>query len=315
LDKKESLAGQEDLFDQTDDEAGEESDYEEEGEEDEDADMSGQESESLAGSDLESELEEDSDEQIDAADEEARLALAATLGITDVDANGDFDEKGDKEEEEEEDDDDESSMDDEGMMALDETLANIFRERKRMLSESKSKSTKKNEAKEARQNIIQFKLRILDLISIYIKQQPANVLVLSCLRPLLSLINSTKDRQVGEKSHQLVKSLCRSKTLPRVDETGVYLVEILEDIHQQAQKSSNKAHSTACSQASVFVCKILMQKKDGYIDTIGQVYCTSLTAWMKNKSSKVTPQLFFDLVNFISSIHQNKEIPKPKKNE
>ncbi|KAI7038676.1 hypothetical protein KC352_g46770, partial [Hortaea werneckii] len=77
-------------------------------------------------------------------------------------------------------DDDESDMDDEQMMALEPHLTNIFKERKKDAS-------KKQEGKDAKENIINFKNRVLDLLNIYVKGQYGQTLALDLILPLTIL--------------------------------------------------------------------------------------------------------------------------------
>jgi DNA polymerase phi len=296
LKAKETVEGQGSLFDNDD-----EMEVDEEGDKGEDMDDNEEEekdNESSSESDENSDSS-DEDEVLKEADQKTNAALAQALGITDHSENesgvGD-----------EEDDDDEESMDDEQMMVLDEQLAAIFRERQKVVSEHKSGNKKKQEALEARQNMIQFKSRILDLLDIYIKNQPCSDIILSAIVPLLTVIRSTKDKTLGEKAHQILRNrLCKVKTAPTILDAKPSL-SILETIHAEAKKSPNKSHSLACNQSSVFVVKVLLHHDKEIADKISAIYASSLSEWMKRPGCKVTAPMFFDVVNFISSTRKDK---------
>lgn len=67
------------------------------------------------------------------------------------------------------DDEDEESMDDEKMMELDDQLSEIFKRRKEALSSISTGNQRKVEVKESRENVIAFKHRIVDMLTIYVK--------------------------------------------------------------------------------------------------------------------------------------------------
>ncbi|KAI7044259.1 hypothetical protein KC352_g46365, partial [Hortaea werneckii] len=109
-------------------------------------------------------------------------------------------------------DDDESDMDDEQMMALEPHLTNIFKERKKDAS-------KKQEGKDAKENIINFKNRVLDLLNIYVKGQYGQTLALDLILPLTILVRTTTSKPTSEKAFAVLKqyfdSCSKHKTLPQ----------------------------------------------------------------------------------------------------
>lgn len=298
LKAKESKEGQESLFDAENDMDMDEGDEDEEdSEEDDDNDESDEDGED-EDDDSDSDVYEK--DMMEEADRQANEALSKALEIN----RGEGSDMSD---------DDDESMDDEQMMALDETLSNIFKERQKALSKAKSGNQKKIEAKDAKNNMIQFKSRILDLLTIYLKNESENWLIISMILPLLTLIRTTKDRALGEKAHNIIKSkLCRGKTLPVPVDEGEGIVEasnILVRIHtEQARKSTNKAHSLACSQTSVFLAKILMNiNSEAAPEMIVDAYSSSMLDWIKSSRSKFSPNLFFDIINYFSSLKKTKQ--------
>ncbi|KAI9666629.1 MAG: DNA-directed DNA polymerase [Bathelium mastoideum] len=117
---------------------------------------------------------------------------------------------------EEEEATDDESMDDEQMMALEPHLTKIFQERKKA-------SSKKKDNKDAKDMMINFKNRILDLLTIYAKQQYSRPLTLELILPLLRLISSSLSKQLSDKAGNLLGQyfeLCGKKKegYPKVEE-------------------------------------------------------------------------------------------------
>ncbi|ANB15170.1 Pol5p [Sugiyamaella lignohabitans] len=300
LESSESAQGQGELFDEDDDnmEIDEEDEDDEENEADDEEDDENDDDDDDEISDEEE--EDDDDDAVKEADRQAHEALAKALGIN---------EEGEASQSIDEDDDDDESMDDEQMMALDEQLAGIFRERQKVLNAHKTPTQKKQASLEAKQNMVQFKSRVLDLLEIYIKAQSSSPLLLTTIPSLLTVIRITRDVSLGDKAHQLLKNkLCKVKTLPKLADGDVEnALEILSSVHAQARRSTNKAHSLACNQASVFLSKTLLNHDKDLAEKISSVYASSLTDWIKVSHSKISPALFFDFVNYIASTKNNKK--------
>eukprot|EP00043_Microstomoeca_roanoka_P020426 m.248172 g.248172 ORF g.248172 m.248172 type:complete len:1393 (-) comp17163_c1_seq1:3493-7671(-) len=138
-------------------------------------------------------LEDDAAQQSEDAEEKLlalKRKLAAALKVP-MDENGYFldgdeaNEKPSKESdaEDSEDDGEESDWDDEQMMAVDSAIAQHFREH--------MKGRKKTKKAEQQLNA-QFKLRVLDLIDIYIRKQSSNPSALLLVPALLKAVTSTQ---------------------------------------------------------------------------------------------------------------------------
>ncbi|CAH3192191.1 unnamed protein product [Porites evermanni] len=183
-----------------------------EGDEEDMEDEEGNEKETVNGTkdDTDSDVEDDdeegssSDEEQDSSgdvDEAFRAELQAALGPAVVDVN----KEGNSSDED---------LEDEAMMQLDDALAAVF---KTQLQAQKEK-IKKNDATKI---VLHFKLRVLDIIEIFIKKQASNPLVLELIEPLLDVAwssrNSKAFRPLGEKAQGLfTNKLCTLKELPPV---------------------------------------------------------------------------------------------------
>lgn len=302
---KENKEGQDQMFEAGDDEEEDDDDVDEEEkdeEEKEDAEaenMPQEQEEPSSESDQEEEDEDDEDdnnmdEEMEEKDRQYNRQLADALRVTE--------ETADNESKSASDSDDDESMDDEQMMELDGQLAQVLRQRQDALAEHKKK--RKNEEKDAKQNILEMKTRVLDLVDVYVKTQPSNINMLTSIVPLLTLIRTTKDKQLGGKAHKILKNdLCKVREPPGIhnEEQCIQALEILDQIHQQARKSTSHAHSMACNQSSIFVSKIVLKYDSTKADKVVEKYSQTLTDWVQRKQSKVTPGMFNDFVNWVMS--------------
>jgi DNA polymerase phi len=150
--------------------------------------------------------------------------------------------------------DDGSDMDDEQMMALEPHLTTIFKERQQ-------KSSQKQDKKDAKENIINFKNRVLDLLAIYVKAQSGSALTLDLLLPLTGLLRTSTSKQTAEKSFAVLKqyfeSCNKNKALPQPDDHESCFV-VLAELHEEMKLGGSKLHANACSRSSLFLAKILV---------------------------------------------------------
>lgn len=316
LETKENMEGQQKLFEG-------EGEFVAEGEEEEEKeeDMSEDEEEEDEDEDENDDDEEDDDEDNDEAstsvnevEKETTLKLAKALGLpTGVSGEVKFDEldsfEGDDSSYESD------SMDDEQMMAMDDQLSRIFKERHDALSHINTGNVRKNEVLDAREQMIFFKNRVLDLLEAAVKAQPNSHLNLSMLKPLVFLINLTLDKNVGVKAHKLLKTRI-SKTrvsekafareFPSEKEQTVYkesLISLMEWFQHQASatKLSNQAHSLACSQSCIIVAKNLVQLDSAYMGRVVDIYSSALREWATDLASRTQPLMFFDFINWLNT--------------
>ncbi|KAG0370575.1 DNA-directed DNA polymerase [Gamsiella multidivaricata] len=303
--------------DNKDDMFGEEQDDEEE-DEDAEADAHNQ-----SDDDEEEEEEEDSDEdesedmEVDEddddapVDEEFRKKLAAALNVKDGD--------------ESEDESEEELLDDDQMMAFDEKLNEIF----------KQKKLAKAQQKDVKQTLIHFKNKVLDLLELYIKKQSSNALVLELIVPLLSLvlIPSASNKPVHDKISALLRNkLAKIKDYPReCDDEHVF--EILSQVHELAKKSPDAKFSGLCGDLSLLLVKALNGGQDdktavGEVkaetpvkktrgsakskaiavdpeeaalkakqDHVVALYSASLKEFMTRKNSNLSAKMFLEFIN------------------
>ncbi|KAG0206968.1 DNA-directed DNA polymerase [Mortierella sp. GBA30] len=227
-DNKDDMFGEEEDEDAEAD-AHNQSDDDEEDEDDEEED---EESEDM-------DVDEEDDDDDAPVDEEFRKKLAAALNVKDN---------------EDEDESEEELLDDDQMMAFDDKLNEIF----------KQKKLAKAQQKDAKQTLIHFKNKVLDLLELYIKKQSSSELVLDLIIPLLSLvlIPSASNKPVHDKISALLRNkLAKIKDYPRqVDEDHVF--DILAQVHELAKKSPDAKFSGLCGDLSLLLVKVLIGGQD-----------------------------------------------------
>ncbi len=297
LDTEESLEGQQELFDPASDMSeGDESNddidsasdvemIEGEAQDPEDdaseGSISDDDSESGSGGDSDAESSEDDAELM-----QFNNLLALTLQTSKPKLNGDNAEESS----------DESDMDDDQMMALDPHLSKIFQQR------SKTSSTKQ-QRKDARQNVIQLKSRVLDLVAIYFAKQYSSPLILDMLLPVLRRTRGQSNEQITEKAGKVLKTLFNARTkhkasLPKPDNvSGVW--ELLEGIHEEAKMGGGaKLHANSCSAASLYVVKILVGLDKSNYSRVVDIYGATQKEWFMDKTSSLQPVLFTQFQNW-----------------
>jgi DNA polymerase phi len=259
-----------DMDDEMEDE--DEEDADELDEEDEEDDMDEDDEQDEAA-----DVDEDMDDADDDADEELDAALSAALGTTKATENGDDDNSSEEE-----------LMDDDEMMALDDNLATIFRQR--------LKPNHKKEVKDTKEQISTFKCKVIDLLEILVKEQSA--LCLDMILPLLQVLRLTKNDTVHSKTINLLRKLAKNKELPDAPEN---LMSLLRKIHEDAAKARNK-DGNIHSQLSIYIARIA--RKAGQEEDVIGVYAETMRIWIKNGKSMVRAGLFADWVNWCQSIRR-----------
>ncbi|KAG0052711.1 DNA-directed DNA polymerase [Gryganskiella cystojenkinii] len=299
--------------DNKDDMFGEEQDEEDE---DAEADAHNQsdsdDSDSDEGDSSDVEMDDAEDDEEEEVDDELRRKIAEALKVKDPkEDNGESSE--------------EELLDDDQMTMFDEKLEEIFRQKK----------LAKSQQKDAKQTLIHFKNKVLDLLELYIKKQPSNELVLEMIVPLLSLvlIPSASNKPVHDKVSSLLRTkLAKIKDYPReCDDEHVF--EILSQVHELAKKSPDAKFSGLCGDLSLLLVKVLIGGQDektavgetkaeaapvkktrgkaatkGAIDPteaalkakqdrIIELYTAGLKEFMTRKNSNLSPKMFLEFID------------------
>jgi DNA polymerase phi len=302
LESDESLRGQQQLFDQEPDDGDlmdQDSGDDELDSDIEVIDMNGEEGHLYShltkwgeASDDDDNDEENESGVEDEDDEDAKMldeALAKALGTHRLDQEG------------AEESDSDADMTDSEMMALDSKLVEIFSQRKKV-------PNKKQEQKDAKETIVNFKSRVLDLLEIYVKKQSANPLAFDLLFPLLQLIRTTKTKQLAEKSYNIILAFAKaSKTAKKMEDIPSISIseqtKLMKAIHVEASKDPSHMFAKAASTASLLVASSMYRADKGSVKKIATVYRDSQVAWLEGEV-KMQAAFFTEWVNWCQS-HAN----------
>ncbi|KAF1808998.1 hypothetical protein P152DRAFT_442532 [Eremomyces bilateralis CBS 781.70] len=283
LGKEESEAGQSELYEAEDDAEASSSEDEEDKED----------------SDTEESMDSDV-EMVDGVDNEQNefdAELSAVLRISNAQIVGPEDLSSSDEDEEEED------FDDEQMMALDDKISEVFK--KRMGQTNKEKKKAKTEA---RDNMVQLKNRILDLLTILVKKEFGKEFVSGIILPLLTLVRTASTPQLSKRAFDLLKQyfdLGRGKEMPQVTDLSGWL-SLLASIHEEAMRTKADNHGRSCSSASLFVVRVLVAQDRKHFDAAGEVYLHTKKLWFADPKSKLTQSFFSDWVGWMGSMRKEK---------
>jgi DNA polymerase phi len=242
--------------------------------------------EDSSGSELGSEMDEREQAELDEFD--AKLAQALGTRRADQDLAVQDEESSDED------------MDDDEMEALDTQLEQVFKARKAATSAKKEK-------KEAKQNVVLFKSRVLELLEIYVKKEHLSLDALRLVEPLLDLIDKTTSKDVSKRActliHEFVKAyrLKLREEMPE-DDTTDFIKEILNKVHARAtRKGRSLAHHKACSQASLLLAKALVSNH-GEIGDVEKIYYQTETKIFKDPDWDCKDSFFIDWLNWKRSV-------------
>ena len=231
--------------------------------------------------------EDDNDNENDNEEAEFNAKLAEALGTHR--ANPD-----------EHDEESDADMNDDEMEQVDEQLSKVFKARRDALDQNKDK-------KDAKENMTNFKNRVLDLLEIYVKKCHSSVLALDLLLPLLRLTRKSSVKQLSNKATAVLREyakLCKGSAVPAIktsSSSAESVWELLKDLHKEAAHSGSPAHASACSQASLLVVKVLVAHDKEAISGVVDVYAATRKEQMLSNKCHVQPSFFTDWNNWCVS--------------
>uniref|UniRef100_A0A3P9PTI4 MYB binding protein (P160) 1a n=1 Tax=Poecilia reticulata TaxID=8081 RepID=A0A3P9PTI4_POERE len=272
--------------------------------EEQDEDMEDDESEE--GSDEESEGEEEEKEmQEGEVDQNFRLELMKVLQQQNALAT-------------EEDASSEEDLDDEAMMQLDKSLSALFSEQKKKIEEKKNEKMK---LQKERGLVRDFKMKVLDLVEVFVARQAGSPLILGLVEPLLNIIDRGMSSGSEQQEQDFLRRaadifrnhLCRSKVYCRTagDRQGE-LHDLLDKLMSKARKLSDSSLCLYYFSASLYVVKVLRgapptetkeePTADGLrfmgsvdVDRVSNLFREALISFMSRRKSPLTSQMFTDL--------------------
>ncbi|XP_030647317.1 myb-binding protein 1A-like protein [Chanos chanos] len=220
----------------------------------------------------------------------------------------------------EEDGSDEEELDDEAMMKLDGSIAALFAEQKKKIQ---AKKDEKDRLRREKVLVRDFKIKVLDLVEVFLSKQGNNPLVLNMLEPLLSVIeNGMKAEADQQEQNFLAKAadifrnqLCRGKMYCRnVEGREAELHDLMERLINRAQTLADSSVSLYYFSAALYVLKVLrgvvhtetegekkardpgerlMGKVD--VERVTSCFKDALSCFMTKRKSPLTGTMFIDL--------------------
>jgi len=283
---------------------------------------------------------DESDESDFEVDENFKAELKAALG----DSALQIDDEDDDEEEEdgsEEEDIDMDTCDPNQLQVMDQALADVFKSRKQ-------KKLKKKSEKDKRLSILHFKLRVLDLIEIFIKEQPKDPKILQLIEPLYEVIKSSHghagEQPLFERTLGIFKNkLCMLHEYPSGSDLDVDSVhDQIDHLIELAKFATSALLVTYITQGIIYLIRVLRgnpelkgpspratraqrKQKDtikvaqkvsngGCLneDRLMKSFKTVLVQFMTKKSSHLHPVLFVELIQRFPSLGWNLAIELPQ---
>ena len=205
-----------------------------------------------------------------------------------------------------------SDMTDSEMTALDEKLATVFRERAKNAGKKKAR-------KDAKDTVVNFKHRVLDLVAVFAKKEAAasNPLAFEVAIPLLQLVRKTTVKPLANRAQDILlgfskglKKARNSSAAAAAAETAetadvghsvdtAALLALLGAIHAEASQDPSHAFAKSASAASVAVASVLCTSTDK-ADKVFQLYARTQLAWYQ-KDVKMQMTFFQDWLNWCQS--------------
>ncbi|XP_041808104.1 myb-binding protein 1A-like protein [Chelmon rostratus] len=224
-----------------------------------------------------------------------------------------------------EEDGSDEDLDDEAMMKLDKGMAALFSEQKKKTQAKRDEKTKLHKEKTL---VRDFRIKVLDLVEVFVARQAGSPLVLGLVEPLLTIIDRGMSSDSDQQEQDFLRraadifrnQLCRSKVYCRtVGDRQGELHDLLDKLMTTSQKLSDSSVCLYYFSASLYVVKVLRgappaeskeeQPADGAaphdlsfmggvdVDRVSSVFKEALSSFMSRRKSPLSAQMFTDLFN------------------
>lgn len=205
---------------------------------------------------------------------------------------------------------DEGDMSDSQMFALEDKLAEVFKQR------AKARPDSKKQKKDAKQSVVNFKHRILDLLDIFVRNEVLSPLGFGLLIPLLHLVRTTTTKTLASRACEIIlnyqrglkkaRSAIKDKeaaannaaeaaALPAYDADR--LLSVLVEIHDEAGKDNAHAFAKAASAASLIVASAMFATDKELVKRVAAVYAKTQSDWVLGQA-KLQSSFFADWNNW-----------------
>eukprot|EP00850_Spirogloea_muscicola_P003391 SM000013S26560 [mRNA] locus=s13:1161056:1167347:+ [translate_table: standard] len=192
-------------------------------------------------------------------------------------------------EEEEEDDDEDEAVDDEAMLRMDSSLAQMLKLRG---------AEAKGEAKEAQAQLQHFKFRVLNLVDLFLKRCPSSPLVVLAVAPLLQAFAGSLAPEgspaLAERILGVLRNrICKSKEYPRGPELDMAtVVDLLTKLVNLASRATNTRVASVAAECSHWALKVLHTRAPSEVIIMQQIYSSALLEYFKRKKSRLQRRFF-----------------------
>ncbi|KAK0766125.1 hypothetical protein N5P37_001015 [Trichoderma harzianum] len=198
---------------------------------------------------------------------------------------------------------DEGDMSDSQMFALEDKLAEVFKQRAKACPDSKKQK------KDAKQSVVNFKHRILDFLDIYIRNEVLSPLGFAILIPLLNLMRTTTTKTLASRACEIIlnyqrgmkKARSGNKDAAEAETTPTYdaeeLLSVLVEVHDEAGKDNAHAYAKAASAASLIVASAMFASDKELVKRAAAVYAKTQSDWVLGQA-KLQNSFFADWNNW-----------------
>ncbi|PTB62935.1 hypothetical protein BBK36DRAFT_1144471 [Trichoderma citrinoviride] len=198
---------------------------------------------------------------------------------------------------------DEGDMSDSQMFALEDKLAEVFKQR------AKARPDSKKQKKDAKQSVVNFKHRILDLLDIFVRNETlasrACEIILNYQRGMKkarSAIKDNKDAAAAANNNNnnnnnatTETAAASSSSLPAYD--ADQLLSVLVEVHEEAGKDNAHAFAKAASAASLIVASAMFASDKDLVKRVAAVYAKTQSDWVLGQA-KLQSSFFADWNNW-----------------
>lgn len=207
-----------------------------------------------------------------------------------------------------------SDVSDSEMIALDERISAAFKMRMKDASRKKAN-------RDAKETVVNFKHRALDLLAIFAKKEAANPLALQLLLPLLRLMHATKTKDLARKAGTIIAELPKTQKKTRVaaaaavnkeeevdeaasvdddDDEITELEQLLVEIHEEMRLDDSHWYAKAASTASLMVATVILTKNVGMFPVVWDLYGSLAMQWAMHGGFQLST-VMMDWMNWVQS--------------
>ncbi|KAG9351899.1 hypothetical protein JZ751_023150 [Albula glossodonta] len=186
----------------------------------------------------------------------------------------------------EEDGSEDEELDDEAMMKLDDNIAALFSEQKKRIQ---AKKDEKEKFRKEKALVRDFKIKVLDLLEVFLNKQPENPLVLGIVEPMLTVIEGGMSSDSNQQEQEFLRKaadifrnqLCRAKRYCK------NVSDMQEELHDMMERVLTRAQTLSDSSMAA------MGSVD--MERVTSLFKRALCSFMTRRKSALSGAMFIDL--------------------